>query len=203
MFSSQLERLQQENAAEWAHRDRLESEKLALEREARRLRSRLDEAEKSSGTPGPRDASCSPSVPSSQSPGPGSARNSMEADAAYRLLLQEHEEKDKEVSETSSLFCGACNQRYRFDSTFGVSTPELCWLTRAIFLILQVNELRRVCTRQRRQLDEMAGELEHANRRIDQYEAEVRKLRGRIDILKRDLTLVENEVSATEPRLGL
>lgn len=65
------------------------------------------------------------------------------------------------------------------------------------FFRSQVNELRRVCARQRRQLEEMAGELEHANRRIDQYEAEVRKLRARIDILKRDLTLVENEVSVS------
>lgn len=43
MFQSllQLERLQAENAAEWGKRERLETEKLALERENKKLRGEL------------------------------------------------------------------------------------------------------------------------------------------------------------------
>lgn len=40
-FTFQLERLQAENAAEWGKKERLETEKLALERDNKKLRSEL------------------------------------------------------------------------------------------------------------------------------------------------------------------
>lgn len=40
---SQLEKLQTENAAEWGKRERLESEKIALERENKLLKSELED----------------------------------------------------------------------------------------------------------------------------------------------------------------
>ena len=42
MFLLQLEKLQAENAAEWARRELLESEKLALERENKNLNAEID-----------------------------------------------------------------------------------------------------------------------------------------------------------------
>lgn len=39
----QLERIQAENASEWAKRERLESEKLALERDNKKLRTQVSE----------------------------------------------------------------------------------------------------------------------------------------------------------------
>lgn len=41
----ELERLQEENAAEWGKRERLESEKLGLERETKKLRSQISDLE--------------------------------------------------------------------------------------------------------------------------------------------------------------
>lgn len=43
-------------------------------------------------------------------------------------------------------------------------------------------------------LQDKTAELDHATSRADQYEQEVRKLRCRIDELKRDLANVEDEV---------
>lgn len=42
---AELERLQEENAAEWGRRERLESEKLGFEREVKKLRAQLSELE--------------------------------------------------------------------------------------------------------------------------------------------------------------
>lgn len=42
---AELERLQEENAAEWGRRERLESEKLGFERETKKLRAQLGELE--------------------------------------------------------------------------------------------------------------------------------------------------------------
>lgn len=41
----QMERLQVENAAEWGRRERLETEKLALERENKKLRTQMEDLE--------------------------------------------------------------------------------------------------------------------------------------------------------------
>ena len=43
-------------------------------------------------------------------------------------------------------------------------------------------------------LQDKTAELDHATSRADQYEQEVRKLRSRIDELKRDLANAEDEV---------
>lgn len=42
----QLERLQAENTAEWGKRERLETEKLGLERENKKFKAQIDELEK-------------------------------------------------------------------------------------------------------------------------------------------------------------
>lgn len=42
---SQMERLQAENAAEWGRRERLETEKLNLERENKKLRAQIEDLE--------------------------------------------------------------------------------------------------------------------------------------------------------------
>lgn len=45
MLLSQMERLQAENAAEWGRRERLETEKLNLERENKKLRAQIEDLE--------------------------------------------------------------------------------------------------------------------------------------------------------------
>ena len=49
----------------------------------------------------------------------------------------------------------------------------------------------------RKALGERGTELEHTRRRAEQYQDEVRKLRGRVEELKHDLAAAEDEVSWT------
>lgn len=45
LYFDQMERLQVENAAEWGRRERLETEKLALERDNKKLRAQVEDLE--------------------------------------------------------------------------------------------------------------------------------------------------------------
>ena len=51
----------------------------------------------------------------------------------------------------------------------------------------------------KKQFQEKVAELAHANRRVEQHEAEVKKLRLRVEELKKELAQAEDEVS---PPLG-
>jgi len=48
--------------------------------------------------------------------------------------------------------------------------------------------------KQKKQLQEASTELSHSNRRAEQYEQEVKRLRSRIEEVKDDLITAENEV---------
>lgn len=54
--------------------------------------------------------------------------------------------------------------------------------------------MRHTQNKLRKTLGERTTELEHSRRRADQYETEVKKLRGRVEELKRDLAAAEDEV---------
>ncbi|XP_025116090.1 coiled-coil domain-containing protein 102A-like isoform X2 [Pomacea canaliculata] len=58
----------------------------------------------------------------------------------------------------------------------------------------ELTELRHTHSKLRKTLGERITELEHTRRRADQYEAEVKKLRGRVEELKRDLATAEDEI---------
>ena len=66
----------------------------------------------------------------------------------------------------------------------------------------ELAELKHSHTKIKKLLVEKTTDLEHALRRADQYETEVRKLRGRIDDLKHDLAKAEDEMdqSANQSR---
>jgi coiled-coil domain-containing protein 102A len=59
-----------------------------------------------------------------------------------------------------------------------------------------LTELRHALTRTKKSLQDRTAELEHARSRAEQYEAEVKKLRLRIEELKQDLATAEDEVSS-------
>ena len=63
------------------------------------------------------------------------------------------------------------------------------------FKFQELSDLRHVHNRLKKTLQERTAELEHARSRAEQYELEVKKLRSRIEELKRDLTVAEDEVS--------
>ncbi|KAJ8924737.1 hypothetical protein NQ315_000890 [Exocentrus adspersus] len=129
---TELERLQAENAAEWGKRERLETEKLALERDNKKLRSELRDMQERIERKG---------------------RPLTNSDAEIRHLQQELSDKNKEIS-----------------------------------------ELKHSQSKLKKMVQDKVTELAHAVRRAEQYEAEVKKLRSRVEELKRDLAIAEDEL---------
>lgn len=56
-------------------------------------------------------------------------------------------------------------------------------------------DLRHVHAKLKKQFQEKTAELAHANRRVESHEAEVKKLRLRVEELKKELGKAEDEVS--------
>ncbi|XP_071542986.1 coiled-coil domain-containing protein 102B-like isoform X3 [Panulirus ornatus] len=130
---AELERLQEENAAEWGRRERLESEKLGLERENKKLRAQVADLEERLDK-----------------------RNKMTTatpDSDVAQLKQEIADKFKELS-----------------------------------------ELKHAHSKLKKVLADKSVELLHTSRRADQYESEVKRLRARVDELKKELAAAEDEV---------
>ncbi|KAG6799525.1 coiled-coil domain-containing protein [Apis mellifera caucasica] len=123
---AELERLQAENAAEWGKRERLETEKISLERENKQLRNELNDLQERIESRRSRPVSTS--------------------DNDARQLQQE-------------------------------------------FLVRNVTILKK-------SLEEKTTELSHAMRRSEQYEAEVKRVRARVEELKKELAAVQDEVDA-------
>ncbi|KAB0796948.1 hypothetical protein PPYR_11009 [Photinus pyralis] len=129
---AELERLQTENAAEWGKRERLETEKLSLERENKKLRGELRDLHERLERKG---------------------RPLTNSDAELRQLQQELIDKNKEISELKH----------------------------------SQNKLKKM-------VQDKITELAHTVRRAEQYETEVKKLRNRVEELKRDLAVAEDEL---------
>ncbi|KAK4290960.1 hypothetical protein Pmani_036178 [Petrolisthes manimaculis] len=132
---AELERLQEENAAEWGRRERLESEKLGMERENKKMRAQVTDLEERLDK-----------------------RNKMTnstPDSDVAQLKQEIADKFKELS-----------------------------------------ELKHAHTKLKKVLSDKSVELLHSTRRADQYEAEVKRLRARVDELKKELAAAEDEVDS-------
>lgn len=125
----ELERLQAENASEWGKRERLESEKLSLERENKQIKSELRE-------------------------------------------FQERAEP----------------RRSRVSSTIDVDVRQVQQ---------DLVDLKHVNSKLKKALGEKTTELTHALRRSEQYEAEVKRVRSRVDELKKELAVAQDEVDAT------
>lgn len=60
--------------------------------------------------------------------------------------------------------------------------------------IKELSDLRHTYSKIKKTLQDKTAELEHACSRSEQYELEVKKLRGRIEELKKDLAAAEDEV---------
>ncbi|CAL1293703.1 unnamed protein product [Larinioides sclopetarius] len=132
---SELERLQSENAAEWGRRERLETEKLTLERENKKLRTQIEDLNERMERK--------------------NKQMTLASDSDVKALQIELHEKNKELA-----------------------------------------DLKHAHTKLKKVLQDKSTELAHALRRSEQYEAEVKKLRGRIEELKKELASAEDEVDA-------
>lgn len=64
----------------------------------------------------------------------------------------------------------------------------------------ELADLKHVHGKLKKQFQEKVAELAHANRRVEQHEAEVKKLRLRVEELKKELAQAEDEVSTTGAR---
>ena len=132
----ELERLQAENAVEWEKRERLETDKLALERDNKKVRGELRELQDlldRRGRVGP----------------------VANGDTEVRMLQQELIDKNKEIS-----------------------------------------DIKHSHSKMKKLLAEANTELGHAVRRAEQYETEVKRLRARVEELKRELAGAEEELDA-------
>ncbi|XP_021922904.1 coiled-coil domain-containing protein 102A isoform X2 [Zootermopsis nevadensis] len=129
-----LERLQAENAAEWGKRERLETEKLGLERDNKKLRAEVRDMQERLERKG---------------------RPLSTTDTDVRQLQQDLADRNKELS-----------------------------------------DLRHSHGKLKKVLQDKSTELAHAVRRAEQYEAEVKRLRGRVEELKRELAVAEDEVDS-------
>lgn len=137
---AQLERLQVENAAEWGKRERLETEKLTLEREIKKYRTQIEDLEERLER---KAKSCSN----------GGEMN-------IKVLQHELYEKNKELA-----------------------------------------DLKYSHTKLKKVLQDKTTELAHAIRRAEQYETEVKKLRSRVEELKKELATAEDEVDSSTNNL--
>lgn len=61
--------------------------------------------------------------------------------------------------------------------------------------VQELADLKHVHGKLKKQFQEKVAELAHANRRVEQHEAEVKKLRLRVEELKKELAQAEDEVS--------
>lgn len=64
-------------------------------------------------------------------------------------------------------------------------------------LLQELADLRHVHSKVKKQYQEKMAELAHANRRVEQHETEVKKLRLRVEELKKELGQAEDEVNQT------
>lgn len=60
----------------------------------------------------------------------------------------------------------------------------------------ELADLKHVHCKLKKQCQEKVAELAHANRRVEQHEAEVKKLRLRVEELKKELAQAEDEASS-------
>lgn len=125
---AELERLQVENATEWGKRERLETEKISLDRENKQLKNELREM-----------------------------RERLEA------------------------------RRARPVSAMDTDTRQLQQ---------DVLDMKHAAAKIKKALAEKTTELTHALRRSEQYETEVKRVRSRVDELKKELASAQDEVDA-------
>ncbi|CAG5850208.1 unnamed protein product [Menidia menidia] len=130
---AEMERLQVENAAEWGRRERLETDKLALERDNKKLKAQVEDLEEQLAKKRRQAASA--------------------LDTDLKAIQSELFERNKELG-----------------------------------------DLRHVHAKLKKQFQERTAELAHANRRVESHDAEVKKLRLRVEELKKDLGLAEDEL---------
>ncbi|XP_043461131.1 coiled-coil domain-containing protein 102A isoform X2 [Leptopilina heterotoma] len=130
---TELEKLQVENAAEWGKRERLETEKICLERENKQLRGELRDLQEKVDSRRTRPVSTS--------------------DADGRILQQELLDRNKELVELKHGYS-------KMKKMFGDKTME----------------------------------LSHAIRRSEQYEAEVKRVRSRVEELKKELASAQDDM---------
>ncbi|XP_029767620.1 coiled-coil domain-containing protein 102A isoform X1 [Terrapene carolina triunguis] len=135
---TEMERLQAENAAEWGKRERLETEKLNLERENKKLRAQIEDLEEVLARKRRQTASA--------------------LDTDLKTIQAELFEKNKELA-----------------------------------------DLKHIHGKLKKQYQEKTAELAHANRRVEQHEAEVKKLRLRVEELKKELAQAEDEMLQAAP----
>lgn len=75
---------------------------------------------------------------------------------------------------------------------------------RSLLCLQELADLRHVHAKLKKQFQERTAELAHANRRVESHDTEVKKLRLRVEELKKELGQAEDEVgTCTESEIFL
>lgn len=201
MFYFQLEKLQEENAAEWHKCERLESEKSALDRENKRLKIRILELEEVAANahnqPNP---NCNTGSTSSSSEG-WCLATSVES-TKINLHIEKNQksavDKGNDMKHSPSLTgigsTGTCGTGDLSGTAGGGAGGSHSTNTKAY------QELKQAHSKLKRVLQEKTVELSHALRRAESFEQEVKKLRARIEELKSQLDSAQDEVRVAYAR---
>lgn len=154
---TELERLQAENAAEWGKRERLETEKIALERDNKKLRTELRDMQERLERKG---------------------RPLSTSDAEIRQLQQELIDRNKvRILQSPRHYLLIFLINFYFN-----------------FFLKEISDLKHSHSKLKKVVQDKVTELSHALRRAEQYETEVKRLRNRVEELKRELAIAEDEV---------
>ncbi|XP_046390224.1 coiled-coil domain-containing protein 102A [Ischnura elegans] len=181
---AELERLQVENASEWGRRERLESDKQALERENRRLRAelrdlleRMERMDSGLGSVDTKSGEKERSKDGSRSTRHGTSVGSPPFSTGSSTSSS---------SSTSSAAATAAAQAEMIKQL----QQEIADKTK------ELEELKIAHSKLKAVVRERSTEAAHGARRAEQYEAEVKRLRVRVDELRKELAAAEEEVDA-------
>lgn len=178
-----MEGLQAENAEEWGRRERLETEKLNLERENKKLRLQIQDLEEILTRKRRQTASA--------------------LDTDLKSIQSELFEKNKVRSAHQG--CGEC---WVVDLGGDWAGEGLVWSLPSgggagvfcigsvtdVHVLQELSDLRHSHSKLKKQHHEKMAELGHTNRRVEQLEVEVKKLRLRVEELKKELGQAEDQV---------
>ncbi|OQR77599.1 coiled-coil domain-containing protein 102A, partial [Tropilaelaps mercedesae] len=184
MLQVKLEKLQEENAAEWQKCERLESERSALERENKKLKIRILELEDVEGaqtagslqttTGQGGESTCNTGSTSSSSEGIGSMGTCGTGDL-------------------SGVAGGAVPT-----AQAGNGPQAIAGQAGGVVQSKVHQELRQAHQKLKRVLQDKTVELGHALRRADAFEQEVKKLRARIEEVKATLGTAQDELDSSQ-----
>ncbi|XP_022691422.1 uncharacterized protein LOC111261858 isoform X4 [Varroa jacobsoni] len=195
MLQVKLEKLQEENAAEWQKCERLESEKSALERENKRLKIRILELEDVEGA---QTGGATLQTPAGQ--GGGSTCNTGSTSSSSEGIGSMGTCGTGDLSGVAgnALPNSACAVQVNSNGQQMIITAGQAGSGIQSKIHQELAQAHQKYEKLKRVLQDKTVELGHALRRADAFEQEVKKLRSRIEELKAMLGAAQDELDSNQ-----